>query len=443
MTAISSCIVIGIFLAVMMPSLLNPKIYQGVRIEGADLSGCSQEDAAKLLKIWQDKRHNQVIMLNLGERIFKLEAKDIDFDVDVQNALTDSWNYGRDGSWWQRLKKIREAEENGYYIPVGVTYNEIKLNRLLEEWQNQIERPARNATLSMATGGVVSEQQGYKLEINELRTLILQSFLQSEDTVVNFPLTILEPGVTADSLMCMNIHELLSAYTTVFNHQDINRSTNIKLAASKVNGQIIYPGATFSFNDTVGPREKSYGFKEAMEIVDGEFVPGVGGGICQLSSTLYNAVILANLDIVERYNHSKVLSYVPVGRDATVVFGILDFKFINNTASPLMIAAEVNEDRLMVGVFGQQSLTDKIEIITKNQKKILPVIRKEQNDNLYVGETKLEKEGKEGISITVIRIVRLKGKIIKQEILSNDCYPAEDALLKVGTKTPPFADYIP
>lgn len=443
MTAISSCIVIGVFLAVIRPSVLNPKIYQGVRIEGVDLSGCSQEDAAKLLKIWQEERHNQVMMLKLGERIFKLEATDIDLDFDVQNALAASWNYGRDGSWWQRLKKIRDARDNGYYISVGVMYNEIKLNRLLEEWKNQLDRPARNATISMETGEVVSEQQGYQLDINELRTLILQSFLQSEGTVVNFPLTILEPEVTTNSLMRMNIHELISSYTTAFNQQDINRSTNIKLAASKVNGQIVYPGATFSFNDNVGPRDKSSGFKEAMEIVDGEFVTGVGGGICQLSSTLYNAAILANLYIAERYNHSKALSYVPVGRDATVVFGILDFKFINNTASPLMIAAQVNGDQLMVGIFGQQSLAEKVEIITKNQKTILPVLRKEQDNSLYVGETKLEKEGKAGISVVVIRLVRLKGQTIKQEILSTDCYPAEDTLLKVGTKIPPFANQIP
>ena len=440
MTAISSCIVF--VLLFMMPSLLYSNIYQGVNVEGIELSGCSQEKATELLMTWQEERRNKIITFVLGDMNFKLAATSIDFDIDVHGALTTAWSYGRDGSWWQRIKKIKAAKEQGYCISVDSRYNEVKLNHLIEEWQRQIERPARNATISIITGGVIPEELGYRLEVDALRTLVLQSFINTEDLVVDLPVEILYPEVTTAELVRTEIHEPLSMYTTTFNCQDVNRVTNITLAASKTNGHIIYPGEIFSFNDIVGPREKSYGFKEAIEIVDGEFVPGVGGGICQLSSTLYNAVILANLDIVERYNHSKTLSYVPIGRDATVVFGMLDFKFINNTTWPLMIIAEVNEDQLMVGIFGRSPLAEKVEIITKNQKKISPGIRKEDDNSLYAGETKLEKEGKPGVSITVIRSVQVKGQIIKQEILSTDCYPAEDALLKVGRKIPPFVNKV-
>lgn len=440
MTAISSCIVILLLLVLIMYSLLYSKIYQGVWVEGMDLSGYSREDATQLLTVWQGERHNKVMMLNFGETTFQLEASSIDLDVDILGALDAAWSYGREGSWWQRIKKIRDAKENGYNISLALTYDEMKLNHLIEQWQKKIERPPRNATISMTTGRHIPDQQGYRLEVDAVRPLLLQSFIKSEETAVTLPVTTLYPEVTADDLVRMGIHEALSVYTTVFNSQDVNRVANIKLAAGKVNGHIIYPGEIFSFNDIVGPREKSYGFKEAMEIVDGEFALGIGGGICQLSSTLYNAVILANLDIVERYNHSKALSYVPLGRDATVAFGTLDFKFINNTLSPLMIMAEVADNELMVGIFGQQAIIEKVEIIVKNQEKIPPAIRKEQDDSLYLGEIKLEKQGKPGLNLTIMRVVRLKGQIIKQEILSKDCYPAEDTLLKVGTKSPPFVD---
>lgn len=425
-----------------MYSLLYSKIYQGVRVEGVDLSGYSREDATQLLTTWQKECHNKKIILKFGEVKFQLEASSIDFDIDILSALNDVWRYGREGSWLQRIKKIRDAKENNYDISISITYDEMKLNHFIEQCQKKIENLPRNATISMTTGKLIPEQQGCRVDVDTMRTLLLQSLIKNEDAVVTLPVTILYPKVTADSLARMGIHEALSVYTTVFNSQDVNRVTNIKLAASKANGHIIYPGEVFSFNDIVGPREKSYGFKEAMEIVDGEFALGIGGGICQLSSTLYNAVILANLDIVERYNHSKALSYVPLGRDATVVFGTLDFKFVNNTPRPLMIITEVNKNELMVGIFGQQAIKEKVEIIVKNQEQIPPIISKEQDDDLYLGETKLEKQGKPGIALTIMRVVRLKGQIIKQEILSKDCYPAEDTLLKVGTKKPPFVDEI-
>ena len=338
------------------------------------------------------------------------------------------------------MKKIRVAKTTAYDILPNVKYNETKLNQLITEWRGQIERPARNATLSIRAGGIIPAEQGYRLESEALRPLILQSFTKNEDVFVSLPVTTLDPEVTVADLVSAGIHEVRSQYTTVFNEQDDNRVANIKLAAERVNGHILYPKEVFSFNDIVGPRDKSSGFKEAMEIADGEFVPGVGGGICQLSSTLYNAVILANLDIVERYNHSKALSYVPLGRDATVVFGLLDFKFVNNTTEPLMVMAEVNGNELIVGILGQHHITEKVEIIATEQEKILPTIVKEPDESLYLGETKLERAGKPGVSLTIMRVVRLKGQIIKQEILSKDSYPAEDALLKVGAKSPPFVE---
>lgn len=366
-------------------------------------------------------------------------ATSIDFAVSSDEALEAAWHYGHDGSWWERIKRIRAAQEQPYDISIGIQYDEEKLNHLIAQWQSKIERPARNATIRMATGAIVPEQQGYRLEVDTLRSMILQSLMKNEDATITLPVTNLYPEVSATDLASMGIHEVISTYTTVFDSQNDNRVANIKLAATKVNGRILYPGKTFSFNDVVGPREKSYGFKEAIEIADGEFVPGVGGGICQLSSTLYNAVILANLDIVERYNHSRTLPYVPAGRDATVAFGTLDFKFVNNLAEPLLIVAEVHGNELMVGIFGQHPMAEKVDIVAVNQEAILPQIINQQDDSLYLGETKLEKQGIPGVAVTIMRVVRLKGQLVKQEILSKDRYLAEDTILNFGTKIPPLA----
>jgi vancomycin resistance protein YoaR len=439
MTAISSVILISLMLVFVMPSLSYPKVYKGVTIQGVDLSGRSREEVAQLLSVWQKEYSDKYIMLYYGEMVFKVEGASIDLDIDANRALDAAWSYGRDGTWWERIKKIRIAAQHGYNIPLSIQYNEDKLSNLIAQWQEVIERPARNATLSMITGGLIPEQQGCRLETDALRPLVLQAFMKSEDNSIALPVTALSPNVTITDITNTGIREALSVYTTVFNNEDINRTANIKLAAWKVNGYIIYPGKTFSFNEIVGPREKSYGFKEALEIVNGEFVPGVGGGICQLSSTLYNAVILANLDIVERSNHSKRLSYVPLGRDATVVYGGLDFKFANNTSEPVMIMSEVNGNKLMVGIFGKRRIAETVEIMSVEQEVIPPAIVKKQDDSLYLGEFKIDKQGNPGYAVTTVRVVRLQGQEVKREVLSKDRYLPDNTIVKVGTQIPTVA----
>ncbi|MBC8016599.1 MAG: VanW family protein [Sporomusaceae bacterium] len=438
MTATTSVIIISLSMIFLMPPLTYPNVYKGVTVDGIDVSGRNREEVAQLLKAWQKKRNDQYITLYYGEMVFKLEAASIDFDLDINDTINAAWNYGRDGFWWERIKKIRDAEKNGYNIPLNTRYSEVKLNQLIKQWQGIIERPARNATLSLATGGLIAEQQGARLESDALRPLVLRALINEEDNAVALPVTTIYPEVTADHIASTGIREALSVYTTIFNSGDANRTANIKLSAQKTNGYIIYPGKVFSFNEIVGPREEVYGFKEALEIVDGEFVPGIGGGICQLSSTLYNAVILANLGIAERYNHSKPLSYVPLGRDATVAYGILDFKFTNNTPNPLMIMAEVNGNKLTVGIFGKSRIAETIEIASIKQEPVLPAIIQKPDDTLYMGETKIEKQGKPGPAVITVRIVRSQGREIKREVLSKDRYLPDDTIIRVGTQMPPF-----
>ena len=440
MTAISTVILISLCFIFVVPSLSYPNIYKGVSVEGVDVSGRNRDEVAHLLSLWKKEHHDKNIVLYYGETVFKVDATNIDFDIDVDAALDAAFRYGRDGSWWERIYKIRTAAQNGYNISLGAKYNEAKLNNLIEQWQGMIERPASNAALSMITGGLIAEQQGSRLETETLRPLVLEAFMKSEDNVVALPVTTLYPEVTAVDIASSGISKALSVYTTVFNNQDINRTANIKLAASKANGHIIYPGKIFSFNEVVGPREKIYGFKEALEIVDGEFVPGIGGGICQVSSTLYNVAILANLDIVERYNHSKPLSYVPLGRDATVAFDVLDFKFANNTSSPVMIMAEVNGNKLMVGIFGQSAIAEAVEILSVGQELIPPSITKKEDNTLYQGEFKVIQKGKPGNAVTTVRVVRSGGQEVKREVLSTDRYLPDNTIIKVGTQIPPFVD---
>jgi vancomycin resistance protein YoaR len=417
-----------------------PKIYKGVVLEGVDLSGYSREEVTQLVTSWQPKYQNKSIVVFYNDTKSQVDAGTIDLDIDVNATLDEVWNYGRRGSWWERIKEIRTGWEDGYPISLAIKYNEIKLDSLVGQWKDMIDRPPRNAVINLWTKKIVPHELGYALESDVVRPLILEAFTKSDNNAITLPVKVLQPKVTMEDITNAGMKEILSSYTTTFNSEDANRTDNIKLAALKANGTILYPGKIFSFNEIVGPREKEYGFKEALEIVDGEFVPGVGGGICQVSSTLYNAVLLANLDIVERYNHSKPLSYVPLGQDATVAYDVLDFKFRNNTDGPLLIMTEVEDNKLVVGILGQHLLTQKVEIQHEDRQTIPPSIVKKEDPNLYLGETRIDQEGKPGYKVTTLRVVWSKGRQISREVLSKDEYLGDDTIVKIGTKVPPFVE---
>lgn len=418
--------------------LYGSRVYAGIAVEGVEVGGRSKTEVAQLIQVWRQEQLAKAIDIYYGDTVFKIDAQSIDFDFDIEATVEEVWNYGRRGPLWEKLKKIYLAGQQGYRIPVKVKYNEGKLEHLVDAWRESVERPPRNAALSMITGGIVPQEPGRRLEVEVLRPMVLQALKRPDVGSVALPVTPLYPAITVSDIQQTGIREVLSSYSTRFNAKDMNRSANIKLAANKINGHIVYPGQAFSFNEVVGPREKKYGFKEAMELVDGELVPGIGGGICQVSSTLYNAVLLADLTIAERYNHSKPLGYVPLGRDATVAFGVLDFKFTNRTKSPVMIMAEVNDDKLVVGLFGKDRLASAVEVISLDQRVIPPSVIKKEDTGMYLGETKVDKQGKPGYEVTTIRVVRAKGREVRREILSKDQYLPDHTIVKFGTQVPSF-----
>lgn len=437
--------VIGIAVSAMLVSvspLFANKVYAGLVVEGLDgvaLGGQSKEEAGRILQQWRQEHRSKRIAAVYGDQTFYLTADAIDFDIDVTATLNEVWNYGRQGSWWERLGKIRAAGQTGYCVPLMVHYNENKLNRCLQEWRVVVDQPPRSAALRIRTGSLVQPLAGRRLVMEELEPVVVNAFKHAEVSRLLLPVTVVPPAVTAGDIAKTGVKVKLAEFVSRFNSADVNRTTNIQLAAAKIHDTIIYPGQIFSFNAVVGPRDKAYGFQTAPELVDGELVPGIGGGICQVSSTLYNVVLLAGLPVVERYNHSKPLDYVPLGRDATVVFGSLDFRFANTTGAPLMLMAEVEDGKLTVAVFGSRRSTESVDIITADKQVIAPPITKEPDNQLYLGETRMDNPGKPGYEVSTVRIVRKNGVEIKREIVSRDQYLPEAAIVKVGTRMPPFA----
>ncbi len=424
--------------------LFAQTVYTGVKVGKMEVGGKTRAEVVQLLAGWQQDQLLKPILLSHETAVFRIEPEHIDYVINIEATADAVWQFGREGSVWERIKKIRMAKNEGWSIPLAIKYNENKLDSIIEQLQETVNRSPRNATLSLRTGGILPEEEGRQLDIVVLKERVLAALNRADAGTIVLPVTPVYPEITGTELAENGIKELIAVYTTEFNAEDANRTANVRLSAQKINGKLLYPGQIFSYNDTVGPREKSQGFKEAMEIINGEFVPGIGGGVCQVSSTLYNAVIMSGLAIVERTNHSKPLTYVPLGRDATVVYNAIDFKFVNNSPAPVMVMAEAIGNKLNVGIFGQRALDKNIEIAITRQQAIAPTIVKKADPALAPGQSKIEKPGKSGYEVTVVRIIRdSTGKELKREILSRDKYAPDNTVVRFGPEPKAVQSEVP
>ncbi|WP_408954492.1 VanW family protein [Natroniella sp. ANB-PHB2] len=249
-----------------------------------------------------------------------------------------------------KLRRVFWGIEDGVnyhqYDLSGYLPHEVK-ELLLDYSQELILYPV-DASLEQDSGEIIPEVFGQILDITATKEEILEA---EEGEYLESVVERIKPYIKKEELE--KITEEIGVYTTRVTGSE-SRMENIKLATKLINNQLLLPKEVFSFNEIVGPRTKEKGFKEAPQIVDGRFVPGVGGGICQVSSTLYNALKQEELEVIERYTHSRDVNYVPEGKDATVAWDYFDFKFKNNFEQPIIVKASSGGGYLTVRILGYQ-----------------------------------------------------------------------------------------
>lgn len=256
----------------------------------------------------------------------------------------------------------------------------------------------------------------------------------------SIPVEITQPEKTTQWFIDNKISDTLGSFSTVYNAGNYERSHNIALAAQKINGLVLMPGQQFSFNDVVGQRSAQTGFKTAKVYQGGEIVDGIGGGICQVSTTLYNAVLYADLKIVYRTNHSMPVSYVPSGRDATVSYGSIDFKFSNNQGYPIKLGCSASNGRLVCTVYGIKLQNKKVEITTQTVSTTPFGIKEVEDDTLPEGKRKVKQAGSDGSVVDTFKTVYINGESQGTNKISRSNYSAITQIELVGTKKDQIAD---
>lgn len=249
------------------------------------------------------------------------------------------------------------------------------------------------------------------------------------------PLKVTTPNITIDDFGDKAFSDKLSKYTSRYDASNINRANNILLASEKINGTIVMPGEVFSYNKVVGNRTSSAGYKEAPIYVNGKVVDGIGGGICQLSSTLYNSVLLANLEVVSRRNHYFMTSYVPASLDATVSYGSIDFQFKNTRSYPIKIVCSSINGVCSVEIFGIKETVEYEVVIESTVTETIPFTTKYiNNSSLPSGYENVVVSGSNGYKSEAYKILKLDGKVVSRTLLSKDSYNVRHQEIERGTK---------
>lgn len=414
---------------------------QGTFVAGHDWSGLTRDEAIRLIG-------EQAADFALIEYSFtapgvahSIKAGDLGAEHQAARFVDQVMEQERSRGLW---KQIYNYERRDYPIRIPIEYNREKYDRFMFDIMGSLKDPVRISRVKWDAGGnpvLIPGQDGLRID-PEATFKSLPMFYTGEKKITVSIAADYE-SVNVNPADVMDLTEL-GIFSTYFNANNVNRSSNLRIAASALDGAVVPPGREFSFNIAVGPREFSTGYKEAMIILQNEFKPGIGGGICQVSSTLYNAVLLANLPVVERHNHSVAVAYVPTGTDATVTYQAKDFRFKNDTASPICIKTTVQGGKLTVQIFGNRSPAVKVKL----EREVFGVtdfkeIRKDDPE-MALGEERVDHEGVKGYYVRAYRVVyNEEGQLIKRELLSSDVYKPLDKLIFVGSKLPPPINTIP
>lgn len=427
-----------IFASISLVVFYKDSIHQGIYVDNIDIGGLSVIEAADKIEVsLSNIDSKEKLKLRHKDKVWTFTSGDLGLKYDLRKAVNEAFLIGRRGNYLDRVKTIVDLLRDHHSITLKTSVDMEKLNRILQSIESKINRPSVDASIKRENNKFIISDEVIGIRLNKEKTSqrIIDGLVNSKyNDIIEIDLIVetIEPKYSAEILS--NIQELLGSYSTQFNSAVRGRTHNIKLAAQAIDGTILLPEEPFSFNEVVGPRSANNGYRAAPVIFKGELVDGIGGGVCQVSSTIYNTVLRSQLEIIERVNHSIPSTYVPKGLDATVSYGVLDFKFKNNEKSPIYIESFVKGNKLTVNIYGQK----KNNRTVKMSSKITNVIKKDTeiifDEAMYEGEQIVREKGRNGYRVSSYMTTYENGKPIETKLISKDYYRPSKRVIIKGTK---------
>lgn len=414
--------------------LATDTIYEQIKIDGYDVSNNTKEQALDYIKEKKKEEIDKSSMnLIYGEKVYKVNLEDLGFNYNYSEAINTAFQYGRQGNVFERMKEIKKIKSNTKNVDLESKYDNDKIKDIVENIAREINTEPVDATFNFNGGNikVTNDILGKRLINDELAKKIIDNINHQDD--IDIPIEEINPKLSKEVLS--RINGVIGEYSTSFKGSSSDRIENIRLSSKSLNGKLLLPGEELSYNDTTGPRESKYGYKEANVIIGGELTPGVGGGVCQTSTTMYNALLLSDMTILERHPHSLPPSYVNYGQDAAVAYGYLDLKFRNDFDFPIYINSKVINDRVYIYIYGDKNSKNyTVSIKPELVETIKPTTEEIYDGNLAPG-TKIDvQKGRTGYKVNTYKTIIKDGKVINKNQITSDYYKQKKYIYKSGPK---------
>ncbi|MGL5330467.1 MAG: VanW family protein [Peptostreptococcaceae bacterium] len=408
-------------------------IYKNVYIEDINVSNLTKEEA--IIKINEVLGKNNKIDFNYGQGNCKVYLKDLGVSYDVQGAVEQAFNVDKKENFFKDLRtKISLNTGRKENVKLDCSYDLEKIDSSIESICEKLYVPPVSATIKMENGVIISsgEEYGKTIDKLELKKKIISRIEGIYNKEVKISILNIEPKFKLEQLS--KIDTVLGTYETSFNPEIKNRVNNIEIASNATNNILLGKGEEFSFNSILIKSKKLRGMKEAPVIINGKMEKGLGGGICQVSSTIYNAALYAGMDITNIRNHSIPSAYVSKGRDATVSLGDVDFKFKNKFNTPILIYNEVYENKIVSTIYGSIEDKKEIEIVTEIIKVLPNKVEQKDSEELYIGQKEIKEEGRKGYKVNTFRIYNDENNNKTKEFVYESYYPPMNKVIIHGTK---------
>ena len=401
------------------------KIAPNTFVGPVDVGNLTKPEAQeKLAKWWDGESHQEVSFFMRSKAMdLRLPLAKVGVGLDADKALA---NAPMTTVFSSTLNKQPGAE----HLPLILKWTSEPAKEI-PAYIEKLEKPRAAARVFLTDRQFkrIPEENGFGLDSAALLRS-LSTALEKQPSEVEIPTITAPARVSANELN--KITDVVSTFTTKFPVRKKDRNVNIRIASGKINGWVLMPGDTFSFNQVVGRRTIQDGYKQAPVFKNGKHDMGVGGGICQVSSTLYNASLFADLQIVQRHNHSMPVAYLPVGRDATVDYGSLDLALKNNMATPIALSADYEAGTLTFRILGKKDPGLAVKIESSDSQTWSGPVKTVMDPKIPFGQKKVLEKGSSGRSIHTFRVVYRDGKEIARESLGRSLYKGGERVIAVG-----------
>lgn len=415
-------------------------IYPGVTIQGMSVGGMTQEEAEAKVQEYVDQVSQETVTLQVRKKETAFPLSDIGLKCTNMDVVEEAYNLGKTGNVFKRVMEVRELEKKGTDFPLTFSVDKEETKKVVAKKAKKFLAKKKDATIKRVDGKFVITKHVHGIAIDfDANAEKLAEVFGNKDwnhKSVVFPMDYTLDKAKHTKKELSAIKDVLGTYTTSYAGSASGRCANVENGASLINGTVLYPGESFSVYSKVAPFTAANGYHLAGSYSNGQTVQTYGGGICQVSTTLYNAVLRAELNVTERLNHSMTVHYVPLSADAAISGTDKDLKFTNNLDHPIYIQGTAGGSSITFTIYGKEyrASNRKVEYVSQTLSVRGPSEKVIKDITMEVGKRVVESNGRTGYTARLWKVVYIDGKETKRTQVNSSSYMSTPSVVRVGTK---------